>query len=195
MALCTRALLLDKGTVVASGDVFDCVNRYAQTVESPTQHDWQGNMGDESLRLLRARIIGDAGNNYVLNRGDTFSFEIVYEVLTQQNSFVVVGVDICTPAGILLCANRLTDFFNEGQLAAAQDGGRHVATLQIDTALFSEGEYLIKINLGLHNIKRVIGDEPLLAFTIVNPSRNYDHETPVYRNMIYPDWKWQIEKG
>jgi len=194
MSLCTKALVLEKGTVMAKGDVFDCVNKYARTLDSATKHAWQGDLGDEALRLYRAEIVVDKGQS-VFMRGDRFNLEIEYEVLTEQNTFVVVGAEVYNTTGIFLCANRLTDFDGKSRLAEAQECGRHLARLQVDTSLFSEGEYLIKINLGLHNIKRVIEDEPLLSFSVVNPGRNYDHDTPLYKNIVYPDWEWELGKG
>lgn len=194
VALCTRALLLDGGALVASGDVFDCVNKYARTTDRSALLAWSGDLGDESLRLYRARIVAE-NENSVFVRGDKFHLEIVYEVRTMQNKFVVVGADFHAATGIFLCASRLTDFSRAGHLESAQECGRHVARLQVDTALFAEGEYLVKLNLGLHNIKRVIEDEPQLSFSVVNPGRNYDHETSAYRNIVYPDWSWELEQG
>lgn len=194
MALCTRAMLLERGSVVASGDVFDCVNLYAGTLDASPRCAWSGDLGDESLRLYQARICVDTERG-VFRRGDKFQLEIGYEVRSCQNPFVVVGADFHNATGVFLCASRLTDFSKTEHLASAQECGRHVARLQVDTALFAEGEYQIKINLGLHNIKRVIGDEPVLSFTVVNPDRNYDHETAVYRNIVYPDWPWHLEQG
>jgi lipopolysaccharide transport system ATP-binding protein len=190
MSLCTRAVLLDRGTVVSSGDVFDCVNRYSRAVDRPARQAWTGDLGDESLRLHAVRIVSESGHD-VFMRGDTFWLEIDYEVRTGQNAFVVVGADFCNTTGVFLCASRLTD--SSQHLACAQQCGRHLARLRVDTSLFSEGEFRVKVNLGLHNIKRVIDDEPLLSFTVVNPQRNYDHETLAYRNIVYPDWAWDLE--
>ena len=189
MSLCSRAILLEQGQVAASGDVFECVNRYARTHTGSGLWVWTGDLGDENLRLYGARLESGEGRE-VLRRGELFWLEIDYEVLTQRNSFVVVGADFFALTGIFLCGSRLTDF--AGQLKAAQSPGRHLARLEVDTSLFAEGEYLVKINLGLHNIKRVIEDEPQLSFSVVNPNRNYDHETPLYRNMVYPDWRWDL---
>lgn len=189
MSLCTRAILLEKGEVAASGNVFDCVNRYARTRSGAGQRVWTGDLGDESLRLYGARLVSCEGRE-VLQRGDRFYLEFEYEVLTERSSFVVVGADFFASTGIFLCGSRLTDF--AGQMGTAQLPGRHLARLEVDTSLFAEGDYLIKLNLGLHNLKRVIEDEPQLFFSVVNPDRNYDHETPIYRNMVYPNWRWTL---
>jgi lipopolysaccharide transport system ATP-binding protein len=189
MSLCSRALLLEQGEVIASGDVFDCVNRYARTQTGSGLRVWTGDLGDENLRLYGARLVSEQERD-VLQRGDRFFLEFDYEVLTERSNFVVVGADFFASTGIFLCGSRLTDF--AGQLEAAQRPGRHLARLEVDTSLFAEGEYLVKVNLGLHNIKRVIEDEPQLFFSVVNPERNYDHETPLYRNIVYPDWRWDL---
>lgn len=194
MALCTGALLLEDGRVVASGDVYECVNRYAGMLEGAALFDWEGDIGDENLRLYRARIVSE-GSQRVFKRGDTFCLEFVYEIRTGQNPFVVIGADFFNGSGIFLCASRLTDFLSGQPLATVQGRGRHVVRLHVDTSMFAEGDYLIKLNLGLHNIRRIIEDEPLLSFSVVNPGRNYDHDTPMYRNIVYPAWQWNAEKG
>lgn len=194
VALCTSALLLEQGRVVESGDVYNCVNRYAGILEGTTLFEWEGDIGDEDLRLYSAKIVSEARQR-VFKRGDTFCLEFVYEVRTIQNPFVVIGADFFNASGVFLCASRLTDALSSHKINAVQARGRHLARLHVDTALFAEGEYLIRLNLGLHNIKRVIEDDPVFSFSVVNPGRNYDHDTPMYRNIIYPAWRWDAEKG
>jgi lipopolysaccharide transport system ATP-binding protein len=189
LALCNKAVLLDSGSVTGYGDVFKCVNKYAGVDERLEVSTWCGDIGDENIRLYNAQIVTEEGRR-IFMRGDTFFFDFTYEVM-KDSPFVVVGIDLFNNVGIFICASRYTDFITGSGLDILQMKGRHTVRIQVNTSILSEGEYYIKINLGLHNMKRIIENDPIISFTVVNPDKNLYHDSPLYKNLIYPDWTWE----
>lgn len=193
LSLCNKAVLLDSGSITAYGDVFECVNIYAGVNERLEVSAWSGDIGDESIRLYNAQIVTEEDRR-IFRRGDTFFFDFTYEVM-KDSPFVVVGIDLFNSVGIFVCASRYTDFIDGFRLDFLQTKGRHHVRIHINTSILSEGEYYIKINLGLHNIKRIIENEPVISFSVVNPNKNLYHDSPLYKNVIYPDWTWEDMSG
>jgi lipopolysaccharide transport system ATP-binding protein len=189
VALCNKGILLEAGQIVASGDVLDCVDRYMGTEGEGDRASWRGDLGDDNIRLTSAAIRSGASST-VYQRGEVIDFQFTYEVL-QPSPLIVVGVDFRSQVGALICATRFTDVAPPDQIAALQTAGRHTVLLKIDTSILAEGHYLVGVNLGIHNVKRVIEHEPVLWFSVVDPTRNRMHDAATYKSIVYPEWKWQ----
>jgi len=126
-----------------------------------------------------------------LQRGEIPELEFTYDVI-RPGPLIVVGVDIRKQLGAIVCATRFTDVAPTEQIASVQSAGRHTVRLKIDTSILAEGEYVISINLGIHNVKRAIDHEPIISFTVVDKKKkNRSHDSAVYRSIVYPDWEWQ----
>ncbi|HJW92577.1 MAG TPA: ABC transporter ATP-binding protein [Thermoanaerobaculia bacterium] len=185
-ALCNKAMLLESGRIAAAGDVRECIDRYMGLAGDGGKSAWSGDLGDDHIRLSSARI---APEQPLFQRGDSLDFEFTYDVL-EPGPLVVVGVDIRNQVGAMVCATRFTDLAPAEQLASLQSAGRHTVRLTIDTSILSEGDYVLSVNLGIHNVKRVIEHEPVISFSLVDSTRNRRHESAMYRSMVYPDWEW-----
>ncbi len=187
--LCNKGMLLEKGCVAASGSIRECVDRYMGTGSDMGKTSWKGNLGDDSIRLHSAFIRTDDSSS-ILQRGDQLEFQFTYEVL-RPGPLVVVGLDIRNPIGGIVCATRFTDVGSQAEINSLQTAGAHTVRLQIDTSILAEGEYIADVNLGLHNVKRIIQHDPVISFSVVDKNRNRMHDSPMYRTVVYPDWKWQ----
>jgi len=88
--LCTRAILLSHGTVVADGPVTKVAGIYAggATGESPTEIDFRRGKvpGSEHVRLLAARMLGDEPGSPTIDIRRPFSFQFDFEVQTSRYS-------------------------------------------------------------------------------------------------------------
>lgn len=189
VSLCNKGIFLAHGALIPTNSLEECIRLYAGHSGQGYGKSWQGNEGDENIRLYNAQI-SSKNQETLFYKGDIFRLQFDYEIFRQDHR-IVIGIDIYNRSGIFLCATRLTDMLKAEQLEEVQKKGKHQASVTVDTAVFSEGEYIIKFNFGLHNIKRIIEDEPILGFEVINPKKNIHHDSPLYKNIISPDWKWE----
>jgi lipopolysaccharide transport system ATP-binding protein len=87
--LCSRAILLGHGRVVADGPVAKVAAIYAGGTngESPTEVDFRKRgkpPGSEHVRLLAARMLGDQAGSPAVDIRRPFSFQFDYEVLSDR---------------------------------------------------------------------------------------------------------------
>jgi lipopolysaccharide transport system ATP-binding protein len=140
--LCTRAILLGHGKVVADGPVTKVAAIYAggSNGESPTEVDFlQRNNppGSEHVRLLAARFVGDQPGSPSVDIRRPFSLQFDYEVLTDRYP-LHPNVHIYNEEGV--CAFISSDSFaREAQRPKAP--GRYRATVTVPGNLMAEGTF------------------------------------------------------
>jgi lipopolysaccharide transport system ATP-binding protein len=189
VGLCNKGMVLESGRMVASGDIRECVDRYVNAESARGPASWTGDLGDENIRLTAAAVRHHSSSSS-FQRGDVLEFQFTYEVL-KPSPLIVVGMDIRSDLGVMVCATRFTDVASPEQLASLQSAGKHTVHLTIDTSILAEGHYVINVNLGIHNVKRIIEREPDLWFSVIDPKRNRRHDSAVYRSIVFPDWPWR----
>lgn len=190
--ICTNGILLRNGSIVPTNDFEQCLRLYSGSFPTVVEGEWSGDIGDENLRLHKITTCLNSDGVCCYERGDKFTVEISYEVL-RHNSGIVVGVDVCNSSGDFLCATRMTDLLKDSELDRVQSVGKHNVCLRVDTGSLTEGSYLIKCNLGIHNVVRIIDEEPMLSFGVTHKDKNKNFSSPLYTSMIYPDWQWHID--
>lgn len=189
--LCKKGILLRDGELVTTQGFEECLRLYVSGSSVSYGKEWVGSLGDESLRLLRFAINGEIPEGNCFERGHKFILEMDYEVL-QPEKKIVVGVDLCNASGEFIAGTRVTDLLEDVPCSHIQSAGRHSVSLEVDTGILTDGSYLLKCNLGIHNVKRVIDVEPTLAFQVFHCGKNTRHFTTLYSSVIYPDWVWRV---
>jgi lipopolysaccharide transport system ATP-binding protein len=189
VSLCNNGIFLEKGSIIPTKNLEECIKLYARDYSERSETAWTGTVGDEIVKLYHAKVTSDKRGR-LFYRGEKFLLELEYEIF-RQDSKIVIGIDIYNRNGIFLCATRLTDMLKGEQLEKVQKNGKHFASVEVDTSILSEGEYIIKFNFGLHNIRRIIEDEPILSFGVINPQKNIHHDSSLYTNIVFPDWQWK----
>jgi lipopolysaccharide transport system ATP-binding protein len=189
VALCTTGLFLDGGRLVPTASLAECIERYTN-VAVVTGREWTGAAGNDQVRIVRAGIRAD-GVGDVFSRGEKFAVEVEYEVLDPALPALVLGIEVYDQKNQLLCHSFLTETLEGPSLAAAKARGRHRAAVWIDTALFAEGHYFVKFDLGLHARARLVVDEVLLHFTISVDRFNGFARGSFKPNTIVPPWEWE----
>jgi lipopolysaccharide transport system ATP-binding protein len=187
-SLCSSGLYLEGGRLHETRDLDECVALYSSELRRSNIQEWQGDVGDEHVRLKEARFTGLSRGGAACFRGEAFSLELVYEV-NQHSPLLLIGIELFSRNGNFLMATRLTD---EGVKVAADATqiGIHRASLKIDSSLLSDGDYSVKLDFGLHCIKRIIEDEPVLSFSVVDAMKNTSHDVPQRRGIVQPSWDW-----
>lgn len=168
LTLCNKGLLLEKGRVKEYGSVENCINTYMRTCRYHTQF-WEGNEGDEHTRFYRASLSSQNGIREFFYQGEKVRLEIDYEVLKSVPD-LVIGMTIWNQRRQILGRSHTTDDVQNFQ--AFSKPGRHRAVFDLDSSLFHEGEYAIKLDCFIHDRKRILNDEILLKFPVFAQQKN-----------------------
>jgi lipopolysaccharide transport system ATP-binding protein len=187
-SLCTSGLYLENGQLHPTRDLNECVALYSSELRRSNLQEWQGDVGDEHVRLREARLTGLSRGGAACFRGEKFRLEFVYEVL-KPTSLLLIGIELFSRSGNFLLATRVTDESAETS-ADAIAAGSHRVDLELDSGQLADGEYAIKFDFGIHNIRRVIEDDPVLSFAVVDKAKNTSHDSGFRRNIVQPSWKW-----
>ena len=189
-SLCTRGMFLEKGKLVADGELNESIRLYNRDsrYELP---EWSGDIGDENLRLRNVLLQSESGELKSQNcytKGESFVLKMHYEILIPKQNFVF-SVEIFNNKGNLLCANSVADAVSEEEYLQLTEHGLHVLQLRIDTSIFAPGDYYIKFDFAIHNVVRIIKDEPMMCFKIVRKT-GVHQESETRMNVLNPNWDW-----
>jgi lipopolysaccharide transport system ATP-binding protein len=109
-ALCTRAVLIDGGQLLADGDVDDVITHYLSSVQAASGDrldDRQDRHGDGRLRVVRADVLGPDGGP--VRTGDDAVVRLDYETEADGGE-VVASIAVEGPMGepVFFASNRVT---------------------------------------------------------------------------------------
>jgi lipopolysaccharide transport system ATP-binding protein len=191
-ALCNKGIYLERGRIVPANSLNECVGLYlSRDVGSTEKPSWDGDEGNDELRLRHVAITTDNGESIgrqAYLRGEKAYLDMRYEVLKQRADFGFV-VEIVNNKGVKLCEVSAleSEDIGSGDLITV---GEHALRLELDTSLFAEGNYYIKFDFAVRNVHRIIEDTPTLQFEIVNKETNNKALVPWRDNIITPVWNW-----
>lgn len=168
LTLCNKGVFLEKGRVKQWGPIDQCVNAYMQTCQVHGL-SWKGNSGDEHIRFHGAVLSGQQEGQEFFYQGSTARLEIEYEVLN-ANPDLFFGCGVWNQRNQLLARIHTIDNIHSEQ--ALISTGRHKAFCDIDTSLFHEGEYVLKLDCAVHNKKQILTDEITLKFPVYAQHKN-----------------------
>ncbi len=186
-SLCSRAIYLDRGEVVADGPVGPTVNRYLETMEFA--HDtrlWEGNEGDDQLRLVRTELITDA-ENATLDTSDSLLFRFDVEVL-RPTSGLNLNIKIWSSSERMLAYSAYDD--RESGPPIEFPPGLYSWQVRIPGDTFATGSYVIRPSLSVAHRKRVVEDKGNLRFTLVNAKGIGRRYVNPFEGVFRPSWRW-----
>jgi lipopolysaccharide transport system ATP-binding protein len=147
--LCKRAVLLERGQLVAEGQPQDVVNRYLSTSwGAGAERAWGGDApGDAVARLRRVRVAGEGGETAaaVDVRRDS-RIEVTYDVLEEGHALVPV-VELYNEEG--------TEVFSTHDTGAEwrrrpRPRGRYTSAVRLPGNLLAEGTLLAHVSIMSH---------------------------------------------
>lgn len=184
LSLCNKGIYLEKGRVMESGDIDQCVNHYMKNYRDKSFH-WQGSVGDEHIRIYRATLEGDREFFY---QGEVPKLTIDYEILKPDNDlFLALGVWNMRHQ-LLAHAHTFDNLENNHKFSSV---GRQRLTFTLDAGLFHEGDYLIKLNCSIHNKKKISEDEIVLKFPVYVQQKNTRFRHALTREGVFLGNKWE----
>lgn len=187
LTLCNKGIFLENGRIHTESTIDTCVAAY---MRNSYQHalQWKGDIGDEHVRFYHATLKSSMGLNDFFYQGDKVTVELDYEVL-QSSSDIIIGVQVCNKKNQILACSHNFDLNNYEEFNAL---GRRCASLNLDSGLFHEGEYTIKIDCVVHNKKRVLHDEILLKFLVYSRQKNTRFTHAKSRDGTYLGNNWTL---
>lgn len=190
-ALCTKGIVLNRGCLSYKADIDSCIKQYFGLYSEANSAYWKGKSGDENLAILETKILNESGQvAQILYRGKSYIVEIVYEVYKKRLDYVfclafynMSGTLLLESSAVEALADNLNDICSLGI---------HKLTVSIDSTLFAQGEYLLKYDFSIRNIKNITPDIPALRFSIENIDSATEIIIPRRSNIISPEWQWKF---
>jgi lipopolysaccharide transport system ATP-binding protein len=196
--LCSRAILLSHGEVAADGPVPTVAGIYAGGTkgESATEVDFRVRgkpPGSEHVRLLAARLLGDASGSATVDIRRPFSFEIDFEVLTDRYP-VNPNLHFFNEEGACVFVTSDSSLRESQQVRPL---GIHRATVTIPGNFMSEGMFSVDVAIStLDPVIVHVLERGLFSFRIHDPVEG-DSVRGVYAGpmpgVVRPMLPWRTE--
>lgn len=164
--LCNKGVHLVKGRVEAEGPIDKVVESYLRNIKTDTLY-WQGDIGDEHIRF---HAFGFPGNQkeYFLQHEEPV-LELNYEVFKTHPN-LHFGLAIYNSRNHMIARSDTAD--NVEGLKKFTTVGKHRLLFPLPVHLFNKGEYSIKLESVIHNVKPIILDNPTLKFPVYSENQN-----------------------
>lgn len=182
---CNKGLFLDKGKVVPTQNLQECVSLYMESMAKECGHRWTGTCEDDSIIIHDFELI--LGSNETMITAKSKGRLLVRLTLLQQMQELVVGFLVYNRFGHLIINHK---FSHEEQYAMNIQSGVYEFESEIDFSLFTEGFYKVELDVGIHNMKRLTTPDVSVSFEIVNFSKAFGQAT----DTIVPGWNQRYKK-
>jgi len=191
-SMCSRAVLLDSGRLVADGVTKDVVSDYvSQGGESTLSREWpiDSALGDEHARLLRIETQQD-GQEARGGIRSSMAIEVVMEVnIEQPSSKLQVGFELLDSDGVEI----LQTFHTDAASLAVLPAGVHRLSCIIPGGLLNARHYVIRPLAALFCEKWLISraDEAALRFDV---ALDHPHSEMWYQarsGVLAPSLEWR----
>ena len=190
IALCNKGMVLKEGRIFYQGLINECKNEYYKMEnEVNNSTKWTGRIGDTNIEILKLEILDDK-NTVVYSpviKGDKIYVGIEY-IVKRVNRNYVFSVEINNDHDTTLCEISATEYFeNSTDLIASV--GTHYLKLELDSSIFAQGKYKVKLDFAIRGVLRITNDGPIVVFDIKNVEDKII--IPRRKDIISPDWNWQ----
>jgi lipopolysaccharide transport system ATP-binding protein len=163
-SLCTHALYLKSGTVLAYAETAAVVAQYLSLTSPVERTRWSGDAGDHQMRLRRTWASQADGNGSLHTAAD---LEIGIEICVLRRVVgLVLGFRIVSRYGDNLAYCLFDD--SDSSPAAPVDSGPMKKVFVIPANTLAAGTYTIIFDVGVHNTKAVIVSEGSLVLRLEN---------------------------
>ena len=179
-SLCKRAIQLDAGRILVSGDPGSVVSRYLGSVGGVgSEMTWPKGLepGNDEIRLTAIRITDENGHSQrVFPSSKEISVEMRF-VANALHSALCVGFDIQTPEGSVVTRTFQTDS-PPHEWPVLQKGENKWSCL-VPRGLLNGGVYSVAPKIGMHNMYWIVNSDPVVQFEIL-----LDHGVSPFWNVL-----------
>jgi lipopolysaccharide transport system ATP-binding protein len=193
-SLCTRALLLDHGSLVADGPPSVVVRGYMGGEKSfAGQRTWSERTAPRSpelaLHSLTVRGPGGEVEGSVSCR-EPFGIDVVYRVQAPGHRVGVIVVVRREEGEAVFSTVSNTD--SEWH-SKPRDCGWYVSRCQVPSDLLAGGDYTLSVIAWLDNYRMSLNEQEVLNFTVDGPSRARGDYLWRLDGVVRPVLEWQTE--
>jgi lipopolysaccharide transport system ATP-binding protein len=165
--LCTRAILLNKGTIVQNGDPTEVIRNYLMyetTKNGTVSWDEQTALGDTTLKLKAIKILDEDNNirNHFLSKSK-IKVQMDFNINQLEND-LVIGFDLTNESGNTILRTYQND--SHQQYWPNLKVGFNSIFCEIPAELLNEGTYFLSPKVSHHFKKWIINSDPLLSFEV-----------------------------
>lgn len=165
--MCTRAVLLNKGTIVNDGNTVDVVRNYLmyETTKDGAIH-WEKNNqpGDSTLKLNAIKIL-DQDNNVRKHFFSKATIKIQLDFhIYEMDPDLVIGFDLTNDDGMTVLRSYQNDSHPDNWPKLKI--GDNSILCEIPPEFLNAGTYYISPKISLHFKKWIVNSDPLLSFEV-----------------------------
>lgn len=187
VSLCNKGLYLEKGKVIKSGNLEECIHEYMQTYQHCSL-SWQGSAGDEHIKITSLKLESPSRDFFYSDEQP--KLHIDYEILKPDpDLFIAIGV--WNMRHQILAHSKSCDDINIHEKLSTP--GLNRLSLKIDTGLFHEGEYLIKLHCAIHNKKQISDEEIVLKLPVFSRQKNTRFKTAFVQEGVSLSRTWDCK--
>ncbi len=186
-ALCSRAILLEKGRLTADGPTHEVIARYLPKANRSELTHWRGDAGDDSVRLRSTQAETFDGGPFRTDIG--IRIRLVLELIRPVYG-LICGIELLSSEQKVMAYSLFDD--RTEPPPEELPAGPLALELVIPANSLGAGQFVIRFDVGIHNRRRIIEHEGSLLLQVFNPSgvaRRYP--TDRARQVLRPDWSWR----
>lgn len=184
LGFCNKGILLDKGCLIATSSIQECIQKYHDEIVLSSESNWTGEIGNEQIKIFQLSIESQKSLG-VFTRGSQGKAKAIIEVQKPATD-LVVGFRILNKNGALLIESKA---HQNDQIPLIMPVGRYCFEVDVDFSLFSEGLFRLELDVGIHNVKKISTPDINVSFEVINEHKRYAEPA----NIIYPNWNWSIK--
>ncbi|MBM5802417.1 MAG: ATP-binding cassette domain-containing protein, partial [Cyanobacteria bacterium K_DeepCast_35m_m2_023] len=189
-SLCSKGLILMNGRCNKLQTAPEAVSNYLASTNTDTnERRWKGCHGDESIKLLELIVSGPNPLKGLETHEPivvTFKLEVYKPI---ENCVVAIFIE--SIHGTAIATSAQYDDLQQKMPTKLPIGIHHFA-VEIPRNTLSKGVFRFVPDIGIHNVKKIVGDEASVTAQVENSSglglkflTGKAHE-----NLIRPNWNW-----
>jgi len=192
-SLCESACIIDNGRLIFKGDVEQAILLYTSDFKNSDTMKWEGDEGDENIRLLRSEVRSLDPKGYFHHAAPV---EVKIEIAILQ-----------TVNGLHLGFTLFSEYNSELAYVLYDDNdeppqktvlpGKYIKRFVIPAYTLGQGHYRIELDIGIAFKKKIIKETGSLYFYIENSSGFGAAILPNkkgYNSILRPHWCVNSEK-
>lgn len=185
--LCNRAVLMDGGRLVGMGPAQEMAGRYLEMLEGAHSSTvWQGDTGDDSFRLKLARVIGSHVGAFTTD--ESIRVQLVGEILKPILG-LICAVEVYSGHRQLLAYSAHDDALSPPPVTIPPGPFAWELTIPRDT--FAAGTYEFRVDIGIHNVKKLVEEKIGFSLTLENTAGLGRRYHSSWTHCFRPNWPWK----